>query len=31
MGAFLSAPLLIVALILKDHLAPADSPQLPGD
>ena len=31
MGAFLSSPLLIVALILKDHLAPADSPQLPGD
>jgi predicted PurR-regulated permease PerM len=29
MGAFLSSPLLIVALILKDHLAPADSPQLP--
>jgi len=31
MGAFLSSPLLIVALILKEHLAPADSPQLPGD
>ncbi|KJC47980.1 permease [Bradyrhizobium sp. LTSP849] len=29
MGAFLSSPLLIVALILKEHLAPADSPQLP--
>jgi predicted PurR-regulated permease PerM len=29
MGAFLASPLLIVALILKDHLAPADSPQLP--
>jgi predicted PurR-regulated permease PerM len=31
MGAFLSSPLLIVALILKEHLLPADSPQLPGD
>ena len=31
MGAFLSSPLLIVALILKEHLAPADSPQLPQD
>jgi predicted PurR-regulated permease PerM len=30
MGGFLSAPLLIVALILKEHLMPADSPQLPG-
>jgi predicted PurR-regulated permease PerM len=29
MGAFLASPLLIVALILKEHLAPADSPQLP--
>ena len=29
MGAFLSSPLLIVGLILKEHLAPADSPQLP--
>jgi predicted PurR-regulated permease PerM len=29
MGAFLSAPLLIVALVLKEHLLPADSPQLP--
>ncbi|MCK1732422.1 AI-2E family transporter [Bradyrhizobium sp. 138] len=29
MGAFLSSPLLIVALILKEHLLPADSPQLP--
>ena len=29
MGAFLSSPLLIVALILKEHLTPADSPQLP--
>jgi predicted PurR-regulated permease PerM len=31
MGAFLSSPLLIVALILKEHLAPVDSPQLPDD
>jgi predicted PurR-regulated permease PerM len=30
MGGFLSSPLLIVALILKDHLMPVDSPQLPG-
>jgi predicted PurR-regulated permease PerM len=29
MGGFLSSPLLIVALILKDHLMPVDSPQLP--
>jgi predicted PurR-regulated permease PerM len=29
MGAFLSSPLLIVALILKDHLWPVDGPQLP--
>jgi predicted PurR-regulated permease PerM len=31
MGGFLSSPLLIVALILKDHLMPVDSPQLPQD
>jgi predicted PurR-regulated permease PerM len=31
MGAFLSSPLLIVALITKEHLLPADSPQLPQD
>jgi predicted PurR-regulated permease PerM len=31
MGGFLSSPLLIVALILKDHLMPVDSPQLPPD
>jgi len=31
MGAFLSSPLLIVALILKEHLMPGNSPQLPGD
>ncbi len=31
MGGFLSSPLLIVALILKEHLVPADSPQLPPD
>jgi predicted PurR-regulated permease PerM len=30
MGAFLSSPLLIVALIIRDHLMPDDSPQLPG-
>ena len=29
MGAFLSSPLLIVGLILKEHLWPEDSPQLP--
>ena len=31
MGGFLSSPLLIVALILKEHLMPVDSPQRPGD
>ena len=31
MGGFLSSPLLIVALILKEHLMPVNSPQLPGD
>jgi predicted PurR-regulated permease PerM len=31
MGGFLSSPLLIVALILKEHLFPVDSPQLPPD
>jgi predicted PurR-regulated permease PerM len=31
MGGFLSSPLLIVALILKDHLMPDDAPQLPRD
>jgi predicted PurR-regulated permease PerM len=31
MGGFLSSPLLIVALIAKEHLMPDDSPQLPGD
>jgi predicted PurR-regulated permease PerM len=29
MGAFLASPLLIVALILKEHLMPDSSPQLP--
>ena len=29
MGGFLSSPLLIVGLILKDHLMPTDAPQLP--
>jgi predicted PurR-regulated permease PerM len=31
MGGFLSSPLLIVALILKEHLMPDESPQLPDD
>ena len=31
MGGFLSSPLLIVALILKEHLFPVHSPQLPPD
>ena len=31
MGAFLSSPLLIVGLILKEHLIPVNSPQLPPD
>jgi predicted PurR-regulated permease PerM len=30
-GAFLASPLLIVALIIKEHLMPVDTPQLPGD
>ena len=30
-GGFLSSPLLIVALVLKEHLLPDDSPQLPSD
>jgi predicted PurR-regulated permease PerM len=30
MGAFLSSPLLIVGLILKEHLSPGNSPQLPS-
>ena len=29
MGGFLASPLLIVAIILKEHLMPADVPQLP--
>jgi predicted PurR-regulated permease PerM len=29
MGGFLSSPILIVALILRDHLSPSSSPQLP--
>jgi predicted PurR-regulated permease PerM len=29
MGAFLSSPLLIVSLILREHLLPSDEPQLP--
>jgi predicted PurR-regulated permease PerM len=31
MGGFLASPLLIVALILKGHLLPEQSPQLPPD
>jgi predicted PurR-regulated permease PerM len=31
MGAFLSSPLLIVAVILKEHLWPVNSPQLPRE
>ena len=31
MGGFLSSPLLIVALILREHLLPVESPQLPSD
>lgn len=31
MGGFLSSPLLIVALILREHLMPKDTPQLPPD
>ena len=31
MGAFLSSPLLIVALIVKEHLMPPDAPHLPED
>jgi predicted PurR-regulated permease PerM len=31
MGGFLASPLLIVGLILKEHLMPVDSPQLPAD
>lgn len=31
MGGFLASPLLIVALIFKEHLMPVDSPQLPQD
>jgi predicted PurR-regulated permease PerM len=31
MGGFLSSPLLIVALVLKEHLMPVETPQLPPD
>jgi predicted PurR-regulated permease PerM len=31
MGGFLSSPLLIVALVLKEHLMPVGGPQLPPD
>jgi predicted PurR-regulated permease PerM len=31
MGGFLSSPLLIVGLVLKEHLMPVASPQLPPD
>jgi predicted PurR-regulated permease PerM len=30
MGGFLASPILIVAIILKEHLMPEDSPQLPA-
>jgi predicted PurR-regulated permease PerM len=30
MGGFLASPLLIVALVLKEHLMPDDAPNLPG-
>jgi hypothetical protein len=29
MGAFLSSPLLIVSLILREHLSVSNTPQLP--
>lgn len=31
MGAFLAGPLLVVALVLKEHLFPESGPQLPND
>ncbi len=31
MGGFLASPLLIVGLVLKEHLLPTETPQLPGD
>jgi predicted PurR-regulated permease PerM len=31
MGGFLASPLLIVALILKEHLMPVNAPQLPPE
>jgi predicted PurR-regulated permease PerM len=31
MGGFLSSPLLIVGLIIREHMAPDNSPQLPSD
>ena len=31
MGGFLSSPILIICLVLREHLLPADSPQLPPD
>src|SRR3954447_22553395 len=31
MGSFLASPLLIVGLIVKEHVMPDDSPQLPSD
>lgn len=31
MGGFLASPLLIVALVLKEHLMPDDAPNLPGN
>jgi predicted PurR-regulated permease PerM len=31
MGGFLSSPILIVGLVLKEHLMPVEAPQLPAD
>ena len=31
MGGFLASPILIIGLVLKEHLRPDDSPQLPAD
>jgi hypothetical protein len=31
MGAFLSSPILIVGLVIKEHLMPVKDIQLPGD
>lgn len=31
MGAFLSSPILIVGLVIKEHLMPVKDTQLPAD